>query len=312
MRDVNLSGLDLNLLPQLGALLRRCNVTRAAEEVGLSQPAMSRALSRLRDEFDDPLLVRGHDGFVRTPRAAELLPRVEAALADLKALFQEPQFDPSTAERTIRLAASDTQTVLLVPALMARLAEEAPGVSLRVESYGPDLIARLEKGVIDLAFALSTIHLPPGAMSEPVGDDHLALVMRRGHPAADREWTLADYTAYDHTTVALTGDGVSELDALLASAGLRRRIALVTPHFTAAAAAVAASDLVTTISATFAARLADTFGLILKRPPFANIELPMTLVWSHLRDRDPVLVWFRGLVRRVAATVYVNAVSSPR
>ena len=234
IRDVNLSGLDLNLLPQLGALLRRCNVTRAAEEVGLSQPAMSRALARLRAEFDDPLLVRGHDGLVLTPRGAELMPRVEAALADLKALFQEPRFDAATAERTIRHAASDTQTVLLVPALMARLAEEAPGLTLRVESYGPDLLSRMEKGVVDLAFALSTTPLPPGALSEPIAEDWLALVMRRGHPAADRDWTLADYARYDHAAIAITGDGHSETDAILAAAGLRRRIALVTPHFTAA------------------------------------------------------------------------------
>ncbi|MDR3493923.1 MAG: LysR family transcriptional regulator [Ancalomicrobiaceae bacterium] len=312
IRDVNLSGLDLNLLPQLGALLRRCNVTRAAEEVGLSQPAMSRALARLRAEFDDALLARGRDGLVLTPRAAELLPRVEAALADLKALFREPQFDAATAERTIRIAAADTQTVLLVPALMARLAEAAPGVSLRVESYGPDLLQRMDKGVVDLAFALATTPLPPGTVSESIAEDRLALVMRRNHPAADRDWTLADYARYDHVGVAIIGDGSSELDAILAASGLRRRIALVTPHFTAAVAAVAATDLVTTISATFAERLAEPFGLVLKSPPLPDARLPMTLVWSHLRDRDPVLKWFRGLVGRVAAGVYPGPTSSGR
>eukprot|EP01037_Dinobryon_pediforme_P030705 gene30705-34890_t len=239
MQEINIAGLDLNLLPPLGALLRRRNVTRAAVDVGLSQPAMSRALSRLRDLIGDPLLVRGGGGLQLTPRAAALLPKVEAALNDVRALFHEPAFDPAAERRVIRMAASDAQTVLLAPAIMARLAREAPGLSLRMESYGPDLVSRLERGDIDLAFALSTTPLPPGALSEPVSDDRLALVMRRGHPAADRDWVLADYAAYDHVVVALTGDGQSDTDALLAAGGVPRRIALVTPHFTAAVAAVA-------------------------------------------------------------------------
>ena len=126
MREVNLAGLDLNLLPPLEALLRRRNVTRAAADVGLSQPAMSRALARLREIFEDPLLVRTGGALAPTPLAEALIPKAAAALDGLRGLFRPEDFNPSTLKRAFRLAAADAQTILLAPRLVARLASEAP------------------------------------------------------------------------------------------------------------------------------------------------------------------------------------------
>jgi DNA-binding transcriptional LysR family regulator len=196
----------------------------------------------------------------------------------------------------------------LAPRIMARLSREAPGVNLRMEPYGPDLMACMENGALDLAFALATTPLPSGAMSEPLANDRLTLVMRRGHPAAQRPWTTADYGSFDHVGVSLLGDGRSELDTLLAAAGVSRRIALITPHFSAALATVATTDMVTTISEAFARRFDKTFGLVLKEPPFAHSGLSMTLVWSHVRVHDAMLAWFRNLVREEARAVYDRAV----
>jgi DNA-binding transcriptional LysR family regulator len=303
MREVNLAGLDLNLLPALEALLRRRNVTRAAEDVGLSQPAMSRALSRLRDLQGDPLLVRTRVGYVLTPRAQVIQPLLAQAVAQLKGVFQPEHFDPAVVRRTVRLAAGDTQAILLLPGVMARLAAEAPGVDVRVEPYGPDILDRLQSGALDLVFALASTLLPPGVHSEEVGEDALALVMRRGHPAAGCTWSLADYGDWGHVGVAIVGDGRSEIDALLAAHGVTRRIALVTPYFTAALAAVAATDMVTTVSAAMARRFAVTFDLALHHPPFPDARLTTTLVCSHVRAADPFLIWFRALVREVASEV---------
>ncbi len=300
MREVNLSGLDLNLLPALEALLRRRNVTQAAGDVGLSQPAMSRALARLRDVLGDPLLVRGARGLVLTPRAEVLLPAVIAALLDVKALFQGPTFNPATAERTIRLAASDAQTVLIAPKLAALLKAEAPGLDLRFEPYGRDVVARMTDGRLDFAFALSSTPLPPGAVSFKVVEDRLALVMRRGHPLTDKKWHLADYASVDHVGISLQDDGISELDARLAAKGISRRVSLTTPHFTAALAAVGASDAVTTVSRAFAAHFADHFGLEYRDPPFDDIKLDMVLVASALRARDPLLNWVANKVKEAA------------
>ncbi|NEV78805.1 LysR family transcriptional regulator, partial [Rhodopseudomonas sp. BR0C11] len=140
----------------------------------------------------------------------------------------------------------------------------------------------------------------------PIAADRLALVMRRGHPKAKRTWRIGDYADVDHVGIALLDDGRSELDGILAAAGVSRRVALVTPHFTAALATVAATDMVTTISRALARRFAGAFDLVVKPPPFTKIELPMTLVWSHLRHGDPLLVWFRGLLREVAGPAYAD------
>ena len=304
MRETNLSTVNLNLLPALEALLRRRNVTRAAADVGLSQPAMSRALARLRQILGDPLLVRSASGLAPTSRAQELAPRLGAALEAARGLFRAQSFEPADLRRTIRVAASDVQTLLLVPAIMARLARVAPGVDLVIEPYGPDVRRRMEEGSLDLAFALASTPLPQGAWSEAIGLDRLALVMRRGHPAAVAAWTLADYGRFDHVTVALLGDGESDIDARLAAAGVSRRIALTTPHFIAALASVAATDMVTTVSATLARRFAAPFDLVLRAPPFDDVALPMTLVGAAARANDPTLRWFCALTRQAAGEIF--------
>lgn len=300
MREVHLPALDLNLLPALDALLKRRNITEAARDVGLSQPAMSRALGRLRDVLGDPLLVRGAGGYTLTPRGEALAAQMIATLDHVKAVFREPGFDPARTERTIRIAGIDTHTILLAPALMARLAQEAPGIDVRFVGYGQDLVERMETGQIDLAFAQSTTPLPPGARSETYAKDRLALVMRKDHPMAKRKWTVQDYGRVNHVGISIFGDAGSELDAQLAKTGVKRRMALITPHFIAALAAVSETDMVTTISRVFARRFVDAFGLIMKEPPLPNLDLDLTVVWSHVRAADPVLAWVRTLICEIA------------
>jgi len=301
MREPNLAALDLNLLPALEALLKRRNVSHAASDVGLSQPAMSRALARLRETLGDTLLVRvPGGGYALTPRAETLASRLAVTLDHVKAVFQEPVFDPAKVERTVRIAGADTHATLLAPTLMARLAREAPGIDIRIESYGPNLITRMETGALDLAFAISTTPLPPGTRSEAYATDRLALVLRRGHPLARRRWKMEDYAKVAHVGVSIMGDSQSDLDAQLATVGVHRRIALTTPHFIAALAVVSQTDMATTISRVFAERFADQFDLIVKEPPLPVTELELTVVWSHVRAADPVLAWLRTVIRDVA------------
>lgn len=301
MRQVNLAGLDLNLLPPLEALLKRRNVSHAAADVGLSQPAMSRALARLREVLGDTLLARvPGGGYALTPRAEALAQNLIVTLDHVRSVFQKTSFDPADVERTVRIVGADTHSILLAPALMGRLAEEAPGIDIRIENYSPDLVKRMETGQTDLAFATSTTPLPPGAGSETYASDRLALVLRRGHPMAKRKWTMADYGKVAHVGVSIMGDASSDLDAQLAQAGIHRRMALITPHFIATLAAVAGSDMATTISRVFAERFADQFGLVLKEPPLKQTRLDLTVVWSHVRAADPVLAWLRTVIRDVA------------
>lgn len=304
MRDVNLSAVDLNLLPPLEALLRRRNVTRAAADAGLSQPAMSRALGRLRDLLGDPLLVRQGGGFVLTPFAEALVPQLATALEELQGLFSRPVFDPRAETRAIRLVASDIHTVLLVPPLAARLARQAPGVTLRVEAYSPELPLRMTRGEVDLTFAVTGAHLPPGAISAPIARDSMVVAMRRGHPASGGPLTLAGYARLGHVAVSLFGDGQSMIDSVLAAEGLERRIALTTPSFVTALAAVAAGDGVTAVSRTLAARFVDGLDLHLAAAPFPGADYEMTLVWANHRGGDALLAWLRDQISEIAGEVF--------
>jgi len=304
MREVNLAALDLNLLPPLQALLRRRNVTRAAEDAGLSQPAMSRALGRLRDLLDDPLLVRQGGGFVLTPFAEALGPQLATALEGLQELFSRPVFDPRAETRTIRLVASDIHTVLLIPPLAARLAKQAPGVTLRIEAYSPELPIRMTRGEVDLTFAVTGAHLPPGAVSAPIARDSMVVAMRRGHPASGGPLTLAEYARLGHVGVSLFGDGQSMIDSVLAAEGLGRRIALTTPSFVAALATVAAGDGVTAVSRTLATRFVDALDLHLAAAPFPGGDYEMTLVWANHRSGDALLAWLRDQISEIAGEVF--------
>lgn len=303
MQRTHVSGFDLKLLPALEALLEHRNVTRAAAEVGLSQPAMSRVLSRLRQLQADPLLVRAGKGYALTARAKEIQPQVVAAIRNLREVFLRHDFDPARERRTVCVAAPDAAAILLIPDIAARLALEAPGIELRVESYRADTVERLESGEIDVVFALASTPLPPHVFSETFAVDRLALVMRAGHPAARRKVSIADYGKFDHVGIALVGDGRSELDALLAAQGVARRIAVVTPYFMAALATVARTDLVTTISAALASKFASPLGLVVREPPFRETKLDMTLVCSHVRANAPFLAWLRTSFRSVATEV---------
>jgi DNA-binding transcriptional LysR family regulator len=301
MREMNLAGVDLNLLPALEALIRRRNVTRAGADVGLSQPAMSRALARLRELLDDPILVKAPGGLAPTARAAALLPQLTASLDRLGGVLRPAAFSPEELDRNFRIASPDAQALMLGPPLLAALRAQAPRATLQFVSVGPDVRERIETGDIDLAFATSTTPLPPGAHSEPLVEDRLALVTRRGGAAPT---TLQDYARRDHATVAIFGDRMSEIDAELAEGGLTRRIVFTTPHFLAALAAVGATDCVTTLSAALARRFAEAFGLALHDPPLRNRGLTLTMVVAGARAGDPGLLWLKARLRQAAAEAY--------
>ena len=304
MREMNLAGVDLNLLPALEALIRRRNVTRAGEDVGLSQPAMSRALSRLRALLDDPILVRTASGLAPTARAQALLPALAVALDRLSETLRPGAFEPALMERTFRIAATDVHSLLMGPPLLASLRRLAPRAGLRFVPVAAEARHLVDSGDLDLAFAISSAPLPPGLVSEGLAPDGLALVTRRGARRGVGPWTLAEYAARDHVTVSIFGDGQSEIDAELAAAGLTRRIALTTPHFLSALAAVGASDCVTTLSAALARKFADVFDLELHASPLRLAPFEVTMVYSAARANDPGLGFLRARLREAAAQAY--------
>jgi DNA-binding transcriptional LysR family regulator len=303
MRDLNLASVDLNLLPALEALLRRRHVTRAAEDVGLSQPAMSHVLARLRHILDDDLLVRGPSGFALTPRAEEIAPRVTAILNSVRVIYRPPPFELSKIRRVLHVAGCDVHSILFAPNLMNRIRKEAPGIELSIENYTRDVFKRLEDGSVDLVFFNAETPLPPGAVSTVIGEDRYALVMREKHPAAAKKWTLAEYAKWESVVVSLIGDGRSDIDARLVKAGLTRRIGLSTPHFMGCLAIVSATDMIATTSHLFATRHAKAYRLIVREPPFPEVRFTNTVIGSALRMNDPVIRWFCALVKEISGAV---------
>jgi DNA-binding transcriptional LysR family regulator len=282
---------DLNLLVALHVLLHERHVSRAAARLGVSQPAMSRALKRLRELFDDPLLVRGSAGMQPTSRALELGPKLAGLLAGVRDLLQPAAFDPRTATASIRIAAPESLAYRLLPGLLRTLADEAPGVEL-------DLVPSLADGAIDLRVG------PPPAAAPlhgcPLLDSGWACVVRERHPALRDEWTLEQFAGLDHVDDPLADPCTRELDAALAERGLVRRVALRVACSALAPLLVAETDLVLTTADWSARLLARRVGLAVRPVPGVTSRFRAVMTWPPRCDRDPLHAWFRGLLRAQA------------
>jgi DNA-binding transcriptional LysR family regulator len=277
-------------------------VTRAAARLGTSQPATSRALARLREMFDDPLLVRSAGAFQLTEQARELLPRLEDALRSVRELTRPARFEPRLATGVIRIAAPDIVSYMLVPPLLQRLAALAPGVDLEVVQWQQDWRLHLERGEIDV-----TIGFPTGTehniYAHPLFEFDWAVLLRKGHPALRRKWTPATYASLDHVLVSLTGRGGGPLDDVLAAHDLKRRIALRVPYPLLAPFLAPGSDLAVTTVRWLALRVAAIAGLVVRRPPFAAPRVRVPMVWHERAQRDPRQRWVRRQLVEVAAEI---------
>jgi DNA-binding transcriptional LysR family regulator len=295
-----LAEVDLNLIVALDALLRERSVTRAGEALGLSQPATSHALARLRELFDDELLVRRQHEMEPTALAESLIAPVRELLFGVEdLLWRERTFDPATADRELVIAMTDFVEATLVPAAMPALGLGSR-LRLRLRPLGADLPERaLADGDIDLA--IGTILAPPPAMrvSTLYHESFLAMV-RHGHPCLDGEMTAERFAALDHVLITSPGDGPGIVDAALAARGLHRNVVLKTSHFLTVARLVASSDLVCTLPAAIARGSCDLHETVTFAPP---VELPgfdVAMYWHPRRERDPAVRWLREQLRAAA------------
>jgi DNA-binding transcriptional LysR family regulator len=287
---------DLNLLAVLDALCRTGSVSRAADLLALSQPAVSHALARLRAQTGDPLFIRSGRGLSPTARALALAEPVAALVASGQALLGPESFDPARDPARFRLGTSDYAGLTLLPLLMTAVRSAAPHAVVEAMPVGPAPFRSLELGTLDLSFWGAD---PPSAPFRhlPLFTDRFVAVLRRDHPALgtdDEPLSLATYLAQAHAVVTLGETGPSFVDKALTAADQSRRIALVSPSFAANFAAVAASDLVTAAPA----RLARTLppGLVVRDLPFAVPEISYGIIWHPHRDAAPSQRWFRQLI----------------
>jgi DNA-binding transcriptional LysR family regulator len=292
-----LADLDLNLLIALDALLRERSVTRAGAALGLSQPAMSHALARLRELLGDELLVRQVHDMVPTPRAEALAAPLREVLRDIEDLLGEPRaFDPGEADRELVLAMTDLGEITLLPALIARL-RVGRRLRLRVRALAAEVPEpALASGDIDLA--IGTFLAPPPAMRvSTLYREEFMSIARRGHPGLATAMTAAHFAALPHLLVASPGDGPGVVDAVLAAAGLRRDVVVRTPHFLSVAALVASSDLIATVPTRVADAACRREDVVAFAPPVEVPGFDVQMFWHPRRDRDPALRWLRDQVR---------------
>ncbi|MBT9559451.1 MAG: LysR family transcriptional regulator [Myxococcales bacterium] len=306
MHVMNVSAIDLNLLPLLAALYREGQLTRAARRVGLSQPAASHALARLRDLAADPLFVRGQGGLVPTPRAEALREPVLAALAHIERAFTpESRFSASEVRRTFRISGTDYVELLLLPAVVTRCERDAPGIDLwcatRIAQGG---VLELQHGELDLLVKpVRAADRVPGIQHRPLFHEDFVCVMRPGHPLADGPLTLDAYVAARHAMVAPGGTAGGVVDDALAALGLERRVVLRVAHFLVAPTVVASTDLVLTLPRRVAQTMSRDVPLLIRDAPLPLESFTMSLIWSERDATDPAHAWLRSAFLDAAAEV---------
>lgn len=296
--------MDLNLLLVFDAIMSERNVTRAGQKIGMSQPAVSNALNRLRHHLKDELFVRGIKGMQPSPRAMELAAPVRNALENLEDALAPASFNPQTTDRTFCIGTNDYTVSTLMPAVAARLQKEAPGIGVRLVSSAGNTFAMLDAGEIDFGIsAFKTI--PERFHSTLLLEDIYVLVMRRGHPLAQKDFSLERYAASRHLMVSPRGEDHSFVDLALAERGLSRRVQFTVNNFASAPSLLQNTDLILTTPRRIAETFAGRYDLVVQPAPFTGPPeySSATLVWHNRSGSHPAHVWFRQFLEEVADTL---------
>ncbi|PJE79301.1 PCP degradation transcriptional activation protein [invertebrate metagenome] len=311
MNTINLARIDLNLMVYFDTLLRERNVSRAAQIMGITQPAMSNGLRRLRQLLDDPVLVRTRSGMVPTDRALAIYPEISQALQSLgKSIQPVVPFDYSNSDRVFRIMTSDYAEATLIPALLRQLRLTAPDITLDVLTPSDVTFQDIEQGRVDMAInRFKTI--PDSFHQKILWRDGFSCIVSKSNPILE-EFTLENYLSAQHIWVSKTGIGTSAgidpdksqhfswVDEALARMGHRRNIRLFTRHYQIAALLSGQNDLLATLPSRLAFLQKGDTSLVVLAPPFSIPDIDLTMVWSPLLHNDLPHRWFRRLITKVA------------
>lgn len=303
---MNFHGIDLNLLVAFNALMSERNVTRAATQVNVSQPAMSAALSRLRKLFGDPLFLRSADGLLPTARARDLSEPIAEALRQIEStLVKKPQFVPEKTSLTFKLGVSDYPAFVLLPTLLQALEKKAPGVSLNVHAFNDrdHVVDLLDAGAIDAAVGMPPTHADSRILTRPVLRDEFVTIIANDHPAARRGMSLKNYLELRHVLVSPEGELYGIVDQALAQQGKRRKLAMTLPQMFAVPTTVARTSMTATVMRRVALHSPAGHLLALFPPPVALPEVVFDVIWHRRSDTHPAQLWFRELIAECAASL---------
>ena len=292
---MNLKSLDLNLLVALDALLLEANVSRAAMRIGLSQPAASHALQRLRDLIGDPLLVRTGSRMELTPRAQALRGPLAQVLDQVRGLFVPDEFDAASSERQFRLMMPDLAVELLMPPLMEKITRAAPNVRIDVVPWrGPAIFTTEFARTIDLVISIGNAF--SGFHRQRLYIDSDALAVRRGHPAGAKLRKRDAFLNARHVAVIIRGQNEDLIDGWLRSKGIERRIALVVPGYIEALHVAARTDLVAFVPRRLIRALSKQLSLVPVAPPFDPGIDEQFMFYPTRAQMDPGSIWLRQLM----------------
>lgn len=308
---MNLDRIDLNLLVYLDVLLREGSVTKAAQQLGITQPAMSNGLRRLRDLFSDPILVRTSDGMTPTERAQELQPMIRKALGELEAALQPLEdFDSNVSHRVFRIMVSDYAESTLVPELVKRLRSDAPDIILDVLTPSDVTFKDVEAGKVDMAINRFD-DMPQSFHQMTLWQDDFVCLVNPDHPLIGN-FDLDAYLASKHIWVSKTGMGAGVgidpekvvrlgwVDNALSKLGHKRRISVFTRHYQMPALLALNNDLVATLPRKVAEMQADSSSLLVKEPPFSIPPFELKMAWSPLLQHHQAHRWLRRTIVDVA------------
>ena len=308
---MNISKIDLNLLVYLDVLLREGSVTKAANQLSITQPAMSNGLKRLRDLFKDPLLVRTSEGMTPTKRALELRPVIRDVLSQLETSIQpEMDFDPETSTRTFRIMTSDYAESTLLLELIDTINEQAPHITLDLITPSDVTFHDVEQGRVDMAINRFD-DLPLSFHQKVIWYDNFSCVFAKNNDIASK-FNLDSYLKAKHIWVSKTGFGIGVgidpnevqklgwVDAELTKLGKKRNIRVFTRHYHAALQLAKTQNLIATLPSRAARIYADAPELEITSPPFDIPPIALKIAWSALLHHDAGHMWLRRLIADVA------------
>lgn len=294
---MELHQLDLNLLVVFNQLLIERGVSKVADTLGISQPAVSNSLAKLRKVFGDDLFLRTPKGMEPTPFADQLAESVSYALAMIHSgVNQRTTFDPATAKRAFTIGMTDIGEIYFLPALIERLRREAPGVTLStMRNAAINLRDELESGKVDLALGLLP-QLKAGFFQRRLFTQSYVCLMRQGHRLDKRRMSLAEFSSAEHLVVISAGTGHGKVDELLLRSGVERIVRLTVPHYVSVGHILRGSDLIATVPKRLADRLVEPFGLAEVPHPAKLPDVAINVFWHAKYHRSPANRWLRGVV----------------
>ena len=294
---MELSDIDLNQLVLFQQLMVERRVSKVADKMGLTQPAVSNTLAKLRRQFGDDLFVRTPAGMMPTPFAEQLAEPIGYALGMIHSgLNQHARFDPASVKRTVTIGMTDTGEIVFLPALVERLRQEAPGVTLHtVRTTATTLREDMEAGKVDLAMG-PLPQLKAGFFQRRLFRQRYVCLFRKGHPLERKRMALSDFQAAEHLVIASDGTGHGKVDELLRRAGIERNVRLTIPHFVSVGPLLRRTDMVATVTERLAKSLAEPFGLVHRPHPVDLPEVAINVFWHAKVHRSPAHLWLRGVV----------------